>query len=132
VACCISPSAVGCPGPGVVRGLIFGVLLVCGPGFIAIGETDLQIFEPALPIFAMFAALEVLYGLLVALIADRLHPAPSIRPGWRLAVALRGLHYVVAAAVCVFAVLLALHIVDGEGSCLTAGPAGGCAVRPER
>jgi hypothetical protein len=78
------------PGSGVVRGLAFGVLLVFGPGFIAIGETDLQIFEPALPIFAMFAALEVFHGLLVALIVDRLHPASPIRPGRRLAAALRG------------------------------------------
>jgi hypothetical protein len=84
------------PWTGVVRGLAFGVLMVFGPGLIAIGETDLQIFEPALPIFAMFAALEVFYGILVALIADRLHPASPIRGGWRLGVALKGLHYVVA------------------------------------
>jgi hypothetical protein len=74
------------PWSGIARGLIFGVLMVFGPGFIAIGETDLQIFEPALPIFVMFAALQVLYGLLVALILDRLHPAPLIRPRRRLAV----------------------------------------------
>jgi hypothetical protein len=118
------------PWSGIARGLIFGVLMVFGPGFIAIGETDLQIFEPALPIFVMFAALQVLYGLLVALILDRLHPAPLIRPRRRLAVALRGLHYLVAAAICVFAVQLALHIIAGEGTCLTAAPGGGCAVRP--
>jgi hypothetical protein len=106
--------------------------MVFGPGLIAIGETDLQIFEPALPIFAMFAALEVFYGILVTLIADRLHPASPIRGGWRLGVALKGLHYVVATGVIVFGVVLALHIVDGEGTCLTAGPGGGCAVRLER
>jgi hypothetical protein len=49
--------------------------MVFGPGFIAIAETDLQIIEPALPIFVMFAAVQALYGFLVALIVDRLHPA---------------------------------------------------------
>jgi hypothetical protein len=43
---------------------------------------------------------------------------------WRLAVALRGLHYV---AVCAFVILLALHIVDGGDR-----PGGGYAARLER
>ncbi len=120
------------PWSGVGRGLTFGVLIVFGPGVIAIGETDLQIFEPALPIFGMFAALELLFGAAVALVADRLRPTLPVRRGRRLAMLLRALHCVAAAAVCVFAVMFAMNIIAGEGSCLTAGPEGGCAVRIER
>ena len=120
------------PASGVVRGLVFGVLMVFGPGFIAIGETDLQIFRPALPIFAMFAALELLYGVGVALIADRLHPSRPRRLRRSLAVALRGLYGVAAVAICVFAVAFVMNVIAGEGTCLTAGPEGGCAVRLKR
>lgn len=120
------------PGSGVVRGLSFGVVMVFGPGLIAIGEVDLQIFEPALPIFAMFAAVQLMYGIVVAIIFDRLHPAVPVTPGRRVDVALRALHCVAAVGVCIFAVLFAMHIINDEGTCLTAGPEGGCAARPAR
>jgi hypothetical protein len=120
------------PGSGRGRGLVFGVLMVFGPGILAIGETDLQIFRPALPIFAIFAALETLYGLAVALLADGLNPPPPVRSSRRLAVVLRGLHCASAVVVCLFAFLVTMNILVGEGTCLTAGAEGGCAVRTAR
>ena len=117
------------PWSRVPRGVFFGLLMLSGPGFIALGEVDLQIFEPALPIFAMFVALIVLYGIGVALLTDRLHAPQAVRPGQRMELATRAVQYLAGVAICVMAVLVAFNVHDKAGSCLSADDTGGCAVR---
>jgi len=118
------------PWSGMARGLFFGLMMMFGPGFIALGEVDLQIVEPALPIFAMFIALIVLYGVGVALLTDRLH-TPSCAPtGRRAARAVRGAQALAALGICIMAVLVTYDVYDKAGTCLSADQdSGGCAVR---
>jgi hypothetical protein len=113
----------------LAQGAFFGLLMMFGPGVIALGEVDLQIFEPAVPIFAMFVALIVLYGIGVALLTDRLHAPPAARPGPRVELVARSLVGLVAVGICAMAVLVTYNVHDKAGSCLSAGDTGGCAVR---
>ncbi len=113
----------------VARGVFFGLLMMFGPGVIAISETDLNIFEPALPIFAMFVALIVLYGVGVALLTDRLHALRPESPGPRMDLVARSLVGLAAVGVCVMAVLVTYNVHDKAGSCLSADQNGGCAAR---
>lgn len=118
------------PWSGMARGLFFGLMMMFGPGVIALGEVDLQIVEPALPIFAMFIALIVLYGVGVALLTDRLHTPPLAGAGPRVARAVRGAQALVALGICIMAVLVTNNVYDKAGTCLSADQdTGGCAVR---
>lgn len=118
------------PWSGVARGVFFGLLMMFGPGVIAVSEVDLQILEPALPIFAMFVVLIVLYGLAVTTLTDRLHAPPSVRPGPRMERATRALHVLVAAGICAMAILASQNVYEHAGSCLSVDGDGGCAARP--
>jgi hypothetical protein len=113
----------------VARGVFFGLLMMFGPGVIFLGEVDLQIFEPALPIFAMFVAFIVLYGVAVAVVTDRLRPLPATRPGPRMETAARWLVRLAAVGVLVMAILATQNVYDNAGTCLTADGNGGCSVR---
>lgn len=113
----------------VARGVFFGLLMMFGPGVIFLGEVDLQIFEPALPIFAMFVALIVLYGVAVAVVTDRLRPLPAIRTGRRMETAARWLVRLAGVGVLVMAVITTQNVYDKAGTCLTADGNGGCGVR---
>ncbi len=117
------------PWSHMARGAFFGLLMMFGPGVIALGEVDLQIFEPALPIFAMFVALIVLYGIGVALLTDCLHAPPPARPGPRVELVARSLVGLVAVGICAMAVLVTYNVHDKAGSCLSADDSGGCAMR---
>jgi hypothetical protein len=118
------------PWSGAARGVYFGLLMMFGPGIIALGEVDLQIVEPAVPIFAMFVVLVVLYGVGVALLTDRLHPTPQVRPSPRVERITRAVQYLLAAGICAMAVLATYNVHDKAGSCLSADQdTGGCAVR---
>ena len=118
------------PWSSMARGLFFGLMMMFGPGFIALGEVDLQIVEPALPIFAMFIALIVLYGVGVALLTDRLHTPPLARAGPRMARAVRGAQALAALGICIMAVLVTQNVYEKAGTCLSADQdSGGCAVR---
>lgn len=114
------------PGTGAPRGAFFGLLMAFGPGVIFLGEVDLQIFEPALAVFAMFVVLIVLYGIGVALLTDRLYAPPAVRPNPRVALVARVVQCVAAAAICAMAVLITYDVYDKGGSCLTADGSGGC------
>ena len=119
------------PWSGVTRGVAFGLFSAFVPGIVVFNKDnpDLQIFEPVLPILAMFVVLVLLYGTAVALLADRLHAAPPVRPGPRVDAALRATWWLAAVAMCVISVLAALQFNDRAGSCLSADQNGGCAVR---
>jgi hypothetical protein len=64
------------PGRGVVRGLVFGGLLLAllGRFLVDPGNPDFVILEPAGLAVAMFAALPILYGLLFVPLAEWLEP----------------------------------------------------------
>lgn len=117
------------PSSRVTRGLFFGLLMMSGPGVIAVSEVDLQIVEPALPIFGMFVALILLYGIGVSLLADRLQVPPQATPSRLVDRATRTLQAAVAIALCAVAILVAFHVNDQAGTCLSADQTtGGCAV----
>jgi hypothetical protein len=118
------------PWSGVARGAFFGLLMMFVPGVIAVSEVDLQIFEPALPIYAMFVALVVLYGIAVALLVDRIHVPRAVGAGSRSALAARGLAVLLAGGILVMAGLATYNVYDHAGTCLSVGDDGRCAVRP--
>ena len=111
------------------RGVFLGLLLMFGPGVIFLGEVDLQIFEPAVPFYAMFIALVVVYGVCVALITDRLHPARAVRPGRRAELASRLLVGLAAVGILFMAAATTYNVNDKAGTCLTADGQGGCGLR---
>jgi len=118
------------PWSGLARGVFFGLMMMFGPGFIALGKVDLQIVEPALPLFFMFVALIVLYGACVALLADRLHAEPAVDPGPRTKLATTVVQSLLALGIVTMAVLATGQVHSEAGSCLSADQnTGGCAVR---
>jgi len=118
------------PWSGVARGAFFGLFMMFGPGVIFVGEVDLQIFEPALPIFALFVVLIVLYGVGVALVVERLHASQAVRPGPRMERAAVAAQLLAAAAICFMAVAVTHNVYAKAGSCLTADGNGGCGAHP--
>lgn len=103
--------------------------MMFGPGVIFLGEVDLQIFEPALPIFGAFVALIVLYGVSVAVLTDRLRPPGDPHSGPRVELAARWLVRLAALGILVMAVLASYNVYDKAGTCLTADGNGGCGIR---
>lgn len=109
-----------------VRGTGFGLLMSFGPGIVFLGEVDLQIFEPAVPIYAAFVTLIVLYGICVAVVTDRVHPLPDVlRPTGVARWAVR----IVAVCVLAFAALVTGGVHDNGGTCLSGDGTGGCGIR---
>lgn len=117
------------PWSGAARGVFFGLMLMFGPGVIALGEIDLQIVEPGVPVFFMFVALIVLYGACVALLTDRLHTEPATQPDPRTKLATTVAQSLLALGIATMAVFVTYHVHDKAGSCLSADQNGGCAVR---
>lgn len=117
------------PLSGVPRGVFFGLLMAFGPGVIALGEVDLQIFEPAVPVYWMFVALIVLYGVGVVMLTDRIHPTPATLRARRTELLVRTAQCVAAAGICAIAILTTQNVYDKAGSCLSADQNGGCAAR---
>ena len=114
------------PFSGAARGAFFGLLMMFGPGVIFLGEVDLQIFEPALPILAMFVVLIVLYGIGVALLTDRLHAPKPVQPSARMERAALVAQVLLTLGICFMAVLITQHVYANAGDCLTADGNGGC------
>lgn len=120
------------PVPGAWKGTAYGVitLLTVGHLLFDTANADFQIFEPALMVIALFAALFLLNGLIVRALADRFHPEPAYRTSLRVSRAVTG----VIAVVCVLGIVsyadTVPQMIDDEGSCISAKGAGqGCAVR---
>lgn len=120
------------PATHVPKGLVFGLALMIVPGIVIFNpdNPDLQMFEPVLLFHALFVGIFVLYGLIVASIAKRLHPERPRSPSPERA------RRAVAREVIVLTGLLGLHLFvaggirEGEGTCLAVDGRGGCAVRP--
>jgi hypothetical protein len=115
------------PWPGLGRAIVFGLLIALGPGRIAVGEVDFQIFEPPLLFFAIFIVVEAGYGVAVALLADRLHPAPPITPGPRIDPAANAALALAAVALTLLTLAIMVGVIQDAGICLSAAEAGGCA-----
>lgn len=117
--------------PPMWRGLAFAcvTLLTIGPLLFDPTNVDFQVFEPVLLIVALFAALFVLNGLVVARAVDRIHPEPAYPA-----------HPWIPKAACGFIVLVCLVSLVGmagtlramvaeSGTCYSArGGGNGCAV----
>jgi len=117
------------PWSGVARGVFFGMMMAFGPGVIFLGEIDLQIAEPAVPIYFMFIALMVAYGVGVALLTDRLHAEPAIAPGARTRQLTMAAQALLSVAIVAVAVVTTVGVYEDGGSCLSADQEGGCAVQ---
>ncbi len=117
------------PWSGAARGGYFGLMMMFGPGLIALGEVDLQIAEPAVPVFLMFVALIVGYGVCVALLTDRLHGGPLVEPAPRTKLLTVVAQSVLAIGIVAMAVFTTYNVHDKGGTCLSADQNGGCAVR---
>ena len=117
------------PWSGVARGVFFGLMMMFGPGVIALSEVDLSIAEPAIPILYMFVALIVLYGVCVALLTDRLHPEPTVDPSPRTKLVTTAAQSLLALGIVFMAILVTENVHSQAGSCLSADDNGGCAVR---
>lgn len=117
------------PGSSVTaRGASFGLLIAAGPGAIFIGGIDIEIFEPALPIFVAFSALFIGYGVLVARFTDHLHPPRSVLAHsdaeWKMWLA-----RAILVAVVALLVFQAGGALEDAGTCLTGDGTGGCGER---
>ena len=110
----------------LTRGAFFGLLMAFGPGMIFLGEVDLQIFEPALPIYVGFVVLIVLYGVAVALIAERLS---QMRTRTRMGTVERWAGRVIAVILLVWAGAVMANVQEHAGTCLTGDGGGGCGIR---
>lgn len=116
------------PWSGVARGGFFGLMMAFGPGLIFLGEVDLRIAEPAVPIFAMFILLMLTYGVCVALLTDRLHAEPAIAPGPRTKLATVLGQSLLALGIAAMAVAITFDVTENAGTCLSADGEGGCGV----
>jgi hypothetical protein len=119
------------PVPAAWHGVAYGIVspLTVGNVLIDSHNVDFQIFEPVLLVVALFAALFLVNGLIVAALADRFHHEPAYRPSLRMSRAVAG---IIAAACVSGAVIMSLSVaqmIDDEGTCLSAAEGGGCAVR---
>jgi hypothetical protein len=119
------------PWRGLGRGAFFGLLMMFGPGVIFLGEVDLQLAEPAVPIMYMFVALIVAYGVCVALLTDRLHAEGRREPDPRTRLATTVVQALLALGIVAMAVLATENVHSHAGSCLSADQEGGCAIRAE-
>lgn len=118
------------PGPPAWHGVAFGLLTLFTLGNIILdpSNADFQIFEPILLVAALFAALFLVNGLILARLADRLHPEPDYAPS-RASRPVAGLLVVIGALGFVIMSLGIIDFVDKEGTCLSAiGEGNGCAV----
>jgi hypothetical protein len=119
--------------PAAWRGLAFGAvtLLTVGNLLIDPHNVDFEILEPAFMTVSLFAALFFVNGLILAPLADRLHPEPSYGgPAWAPRAAAAVL--VALCLVGLFGTVINIRkIADHAGTCLaSAEEGGGCALRP--
>ncbi len=120
------------PATHVPKGLVFGLAVMIVPGIVVFNpdNPDLQMFEPVLLFHALFIGIFLLYGMIVASVAEALHPARPRPPSPRRA------GRAIAREAAVLVVLVGLHlfiagsILEREGTCLFADGKGGCKLRP--
>jgi hypothetical protein len=117
--------------PHWLRGATFGVvtLLTIGNVLFDTHNPDFQIFEPVVLVMVLFASLFFVNGLILASLADRIHPEPEYRPG-------RFVPWIATGAIAVVALFGLTGIaesfstmIDDAGTCLSVlEPGSGCGV----
>jgi hypothetical protein len=113
------------------RGVIFGAVTLVTIGQLLFDSMslDLQIFEPVGVILVLFAALFFINGLILAPLADRIHPEPEYATGRRVPRIATGLLAVVSLLGLALTVDTFRTIVGDAGTCYSAvGGGEGCAV----
>ena len=116
----------------VWRGPVYGLvtLLTVGNLLFDTNNADFQIFEPVLLVIALFSVLFFVNGLLLAPLADRIHPEPSYPSGARVPKVAAGLIVLVCLVGLAGLVDTTREMIDDSGTCLAAAGGGnGCAVR---
>jgi len=116
------------------RGAAYGALtlVTVGQPVFDPANVDFQIFEPSVIVVALFAALFVINGVIVAKLLDRWHPEPdyprSPRVSQVTAIAV-GIVFVLGAALFTGGTI---GMLEDEGTCLSAvGGGNGCAIPAE-
>jgi len=118
--------------PRVWRGPVYGLvtLLTVGNLLFDTNNADFQIFEPVLLVIALFSVLFFVNGLLLAPLADRIHPEPSYASSARVPKAAAGLIVIVCLLGLAGLADSTRNMIDDSGTCLAAAGGGnGCAVR---
>lgn len=123
------------PVPPAWKGVAFGVLTLTTVGNVLIdaGNVDFQIFAPVLLVVALFSALFLVNGLLLAELMARYHPEPAYahRPWASRAAA--GVIVIVCVVGIIGFVGGTLGMIEDQGTCLrAAGGGNGCAVLADR
>jgi hypothetical protein len=121
------------PGSPAWHGLAFGLLSLSTIGHLVFDKNnvDFQIFEPVLLTIALFAALFLANGLIVARLADRFHPEPAYSPS-RASRPAAGVMAVICGLGLLAMLMTVIDMVDKEGNCLAAvGGGNGCRVAAE-
>lgn len=116
--------------PQAWRGLTFGLvtLVTVGQPVFDPANVDFQIFEPVLVVIALFAVLFLLNGLMLAPLADRIHPEPVYKSSARVPRAATGVIALVSILGLILAVGTVQTMVDDAGTCYAAAGGGeGCA-----
>jgi hypothetical protein len=117
--------------PAPWRGVAYGALSLVTVGHVLFDthNVDFQIFEPILVVIALFAALFLVNGVIVAAMLDRLHPGPPPAVSTRVP---RAVAAGLAVIVMLGSLLMAdtiMTMVDDAGTCFAAAGGGeGCAV----
>jgi hypothetical protein len=117
--------------PPAWRGLAFGGFTMVTVGHLLIdgANVDFQIFEPILVIVTLFLALFIINGLILAPLADRIHPEPAYSRQLRVERAAAGIIAIVSVLGLIGMVDTARQMVDERGTCFSArGEGNGCAV----
>ena len=117
--------------PPAWRGLTFGsvTLFTVGHLLFDTANVDFQMFEPVAIVIVLFAALFFINGLLVAAVADRIHPEPAYAGGNRVPRAAAGIIALVSLAGMIGMADTYRTMIDDAGTCYAAiGGGNGCAV----
>lgn len=119
------------PVPPAWKGVAFGLLTLVTVGNVLIdaGNVDFQIFEPVLLVVALFSALFLANGLLLAGLMDRFHPEPDYARRPTLS---RAAETVIVTICLVGSIVFGgglIGMIEDEGTCLrAAGQGNGCVV----
>lgn len=117
--------------PSAWRGVAFGLvtLVTVGQPIFDPANVDFQIVEPVLVVLALFAALFLINGVVLARLADRIHPEPVYKRSARVPRLAAGAIALVSMVGLVVTVGTVQTMVEDAGICYSAAGGGeGCAV----
>jgi hypothetical protein len=121
------------PVPCWMRGLAFGYGALVTGGLLLINpdNVDFRIFEPIILPIALFAALFIAGGALLAFLTDRFHHEPQYAPAVLVPRVVAGLLILVTVLGTIVFALNAIELIDKEGTCVSADVDFECVPAPE-